>query len=400
MLFKNRSNAECAPGHHDTIAVRRRDPTYPSIMIATAARRRTPRAIHRAVQRALSSSSSTTTSTATGAAEAAAARAVTPALADAFYSNGFVVLPQVFNFAADGLGARLKKRLERMFSGDFETGVYPDEWHWRAGLSLPDAPREICNGWKSDRLVASVVLSEVLGAVATRLMARHGWTGARVAQDDVLWKPAGAGEVAYHQDSAYISRQFVPRENNSVTLWVALDDADAANGAVEYAPGSHAWQQPQEGRSNEQQQEEELEATTSAFHGHDGNFRAHAVAAATAAGAPAPAWESPDVPSGAVLVHHQDAWHGSGPNTTADRPRRSLVVHLLRDDVRFADAHASDYLRHPGAAGAANYIYARYKRLGDDALDEAFFPTTYREGGGRADFLEGYCSTVPPLCGD
>ena len=90
----------------------------------------------------------------------------------------------------------------------------------------------------------------------------------------------------------------------------------------------------------------------------------------------------------------------SGPNTTADRPRRSLVVHLLRDDVRFADAHASDYLRHPGAAGAANYIYARYKRLGDDALDEAFFPTTYREGGGRADFLEGYCSTVPPLCGD
>ena len=122
--------------------------------------------------------------------------------------------------------------------------------------------------------------------------------------------------------------------------------------------------------------------------------------AAAAAGAPAPAWESPDVPSGAVLVHHQDAWHGSGPNTTADRPRRSLVVHLLRDDVRFADAHASDYLRHPGAAGAANYIYARYKRLGDDALDEAFFPTTYREGGGRADFLEGYCSTVPPLCGD
>ena len=75
------------------------------------------------------------------------------------------------------------------------------------------------------------------------------------------------------------------------------------------------------------------------------------------------------MPRGAVLCHHQDAWHGTGPNATADRPRRSLVVHLLRDAVAFEDADASDYLRHPGAPGAANYIYARYKRLGEAALD-------------------------------
>ena len=36
----------------------------------------------------------------------------------------------------------------------------------------------------------------------------------------------GAGGVGYHQDSAYISDQFEPRDENSVTVWIALDDAD------------------------------------------------------------------------------------------------------------------------------------------------------------------------------
>ena len=39
-------------------------------------------------------------------------------------------------------------------------------------------------------------------------------------------------------DSAYISRQFCPSSNNSVTVWIALDDADEERGIVEYAPGS------------------------------------------------------------------------------------------------------------------------------------------------------------------
>ena len=30
----------------------------------------------------------------------------------------------------------------------YTAGVYPDEWHWREGISRHDAPREICNGWK------------------------------------------------------------------------------------------------------------------------------------------------------------------------------------------------------------------------------------------------------------
>ena len=63
-----------------------------------------------------------------------------------------------------------------------------------------------------------------------------GWPGARLAQDDVLWKPAGAAGVAFHTDGFYISDNFVPRDDNSVTVWIALDDADETSGVVSYAP--------------------------------------------------------------------------------------------------------------------------------------------------------------------
>lgn len=55
--------------------------------------------------------------------------------------------------------------------------------------------------------MAAVVLSEGLGRLAASLA---GWDSARIAQDDVVWKPPGSGPVAFHQDSAYISLQFVP----------------------------------------------------------------------------------------------------------------------------------------------------------------------------------------------
>jgi ectoine hydroxylase-related dioxygenase (phytanoyl-CoA dioxygenase family) len=37
--------------------------------------------------------------------------------------------------------------------------------------------------------------------------------------------------VALTQDSAYISSCFIPEENNSVTVWIALDDVDAESGS-------------------------------------------------------------------------------------------------------------------------------------------------------------------------
>ena len=53
-----------------------------------------------------------------------------------FWREGFVVRRGVLSRAD---AAALASHYEALFSGAFPTGTYPDEWHWRAGISLPDA---------------------------------------------------------------------------------------------------------------------------------------------------------------------------------------------------------------------------------------------------------------------
>ena len=127
---------------------------------------------------------------------------------------------------------RIKSQLPKLFRGEFDTGIYPDEWHWREGISLPNAAREMCNSWKSNRCIASVVLNKELGEFVAKVM---GWESVRIAQDDLVWKPPSSScaddnkkqhtitridTVGFHQDSAYISVQFEPYENNSLTVWM------------------------------------------------------------------------------------------------------------------------------------------------------------------------------------
>lgn len=61
-----------------------------------------------------------------------------------FQANGFVIVERVLD--EDRIAA-LRERFPKLFAGQFETGVYPDEWYWREGMSLPDVtfgkPRRI-----------------------------------------------------------------------------------------------------------------------------------------------------------------------------------------------------------------------------------------------------------------
>ena len=250
---------------------------------------------------------------------------------------------------------KVRARLPRLFRGEFDTGNYPDEWHWREGISKDNAAREICNAWKSDRtIIASVVLNEDLGRLVANVM---GWDSVRIAQDDVVWKPPSAHHqnrpqktqridtVGFHQDSAYISAQFEPYENNSVTVWMALDDADEENGCVEYAVGSHKWrpllhfagaiETQKQGEPNGNGSE------ISSFHSADeSSYRKGIVAAASLAGCdnPLKLIETAPVKEGHAIFHHQDAWHGSGPNSSFSRHRRALVGHYIRGDVTFDES--------------------------------------------------------------
>ena len=46
-----------------------------------------------------------------------------------------------------------------------------------------------------------------------------------------------------------------------------------------------------------------------------------------------------------------------------------------------------------------SYIYNRYKRVGDETMDESFFPILWRRDGYRTPFLEAYVKQEPAARG-
>eukprot|EP01104_Vermistella_antarctica_P013689 TRINITY_DN4184_c0_g1_i3.p1 TRINITY_DN4184_c0_g1~~TRINITY_DN4184_c0_g1_i3.p1 ORF type:complete len:217 (+),score=20.84 TRINITY_DN4184_c0_g1_i3:143-793(+) len=157
----------------------------------------------------------------------------TPADIEHFRRCGFLFLTDVLPVHACDL---VVSRFEGMFKGDFETGVYPDEWHWREGISKENVTREICNAWKSDRTAISpIVLSSTLGKIVAEV---KGWKGVRLGQDDIFWKPpGGTKELCFHQDTPY----FPITPADVLTVWIALDDTSREVGTLEYVAGSHLW---------------------------------------------------------------------------------------------------------------------------------------------------------------
>jgi hypothetical protein len=79
---------------------------------------------------------------------------------DRFNEDGFVVVENVLDKVTIGAG---RDRFPKLFRGEFETSLMPDEWNWREGRDAEDLTRQICNGWKSDRVIASIVLRSDVG---------------------------------------------------------------------------------------------------------------------------------------------------------------------------------------------------------------------------------------------
>jgi phytanoyl-CoA hydroxylase len=82
---------------------------------------------------------------------------ITPGQIEQFRADGFIILRE---FLSPEEIQHARARFQPLFRGEFETGLYPDEWNWRENRDPPDRTRQICNGWKSDRTIARVVLAE------------------------------------------------------------------------------------------------------------------------------------------------------------------------------------------------------------------------------------------------
>ena len=115
-----------------------------------------------------------------------------------FRRDGFLIIER---FLSEDRVAALGERFPKLFAGKFDTGIYPDEWYWREGMSLPDVTRHMANAWKADLTVAKLALSADVGRTAAQLA---GWSGARLGQDTIWWKVPRTKPVAYHQDSSFM----------------------------------------------------------------------------------------------------------------------------------------------------------------------------------------------------
>jgi ectoine hydroxylase-related dioxygenase (phytanoyl-CoA dioxygenase family) len=268
---------------------------------------------------------------------------------ETFHRDGFLIIEEGF-ISASAIEA-LRESFDRLFAGEYATGIQPDEVNWKAGRDPEDRTRQICNGWRADDTIAAQVLSERTGRIAAQLT---GWGGARMLQDNCLWKPPGARSLGMHQDGSFAD-YLVPPE--MITCWVALDDTHAEGGTIEYTRGSHRWPKLPPDRGSFHAPEDWLAPVRSA----------------------APAGEKPElvpvvVKAGGCSFHHSLTFHGSGTNE-ASTHRRAVVSHLVAAHTRF----------HPTNV---DQTYSRYRRRCDLSMDESFFPVLYDETGGRTSWLE------------
>ena len=92
-------------------------------------------------------------------------------LIEEFNENGFLILDQFIDL--DWID-KLKSKFEPLFKGEFESGIEPDEWNWKFGKDPEDVTRQICNGWKSDKLIKEIVCHPIVGEACSRLMSWNG----------------------------------------------------------------------------------------------------------------------------------------------------------------------------------------------------------------------------------
>lgn len=140
-------------------------------------------------------------------------------------------------------------------------------------------------------------------------------------QDNLFYKPpAVGGESLWHQDNIWWHAD----PPDMLTIWIALDDADASNGGVRYIPGSH-------GRLIEHTlpQTDPMGITYNMLD-------AKKLDVGRAVGFV--------VPTGSAVMHHCLTPHGS-PDNRSDRPRRGYTVTLSRAGLTSRDTAAMPVLR-------------------------------------------------------
>ena len=130
------------------------------------------------------------------------------------------------------------------------------------------------------------------------------------------FKPPGARGQAFHQDNFYLK----VKPGTCCAVWIACDRTDAENGGLSVVPGTHELgivcpEESERGSSFAKELVRPPEGFTPIL---------------------------PELEPGDALVFHGNLIHGSQPNTSRDRFRRSLICHFV--PLSTIECHPSDEL--------------------------------------------------------
>jgi ectoine hydroxylase-related dioxygenase (phytanoyl-CoA dioxygenase family) len=221
-----------------------------------------------------------------------------------YAEDGFWLAPRLFD--RDEI-ERFRAATARVVAGDYLGNRPPT-------LCLPLRPsehdlRKIDNAWWADPDLAALATDRRLAEIAAALLDAP---AVRLWQDQLLYKPPGDSQsttIGWHQDWA--SWDTVASRDAFVTAWVAFDDTDTGNGAMQMIPGSHHW---------------------GLVPGGSNFFATDRDAQLAGLGDRDVDPISMVMQAGQVSFHHPLTFHGSGANTS-DRLRRSLAVHFVDGSV-------------------------------------------------------------------
>ena len=252
-----------------------------------------------------------------------------------FQKYGFLKLE---NFLDKKFVKKIKKNFFKVFKGKYNTGLQPDKIKWSKNDILVKSPRQLCNVWKSDFELKSLILNENIGRISAQLT---GWNGIKICQDSLYWVPPKCGGVGMHQDNSY---QDWHLPGKTITCWISLSDLSLNSSGIEYLVGSHKTKITKpikiffSGKKYKYTTKSKLLK----------NFKSEVITGK----------------AGTVVFHHGNIWHGSNINLS-NKSRFSISIHMIPSNSKF-----SNKFKHPQ--------YSRYKFNNSLKMDESFFPTTYK----------------------
>lgn len=223
--------------------------------------------------------------------------------AAAFERDGYVGgVPLLTDAQVEALRAELAELMTPGHAGEELWYEYHSNESSTDGMRLFHA----LGAWRLRPALHDVLFNPPFVRAAERLLGGP----VRFWHDQLFCKPArDGGVVAWHQDYSYWTRT-APMQH--LTCWIGLDNSTEENGCVHYVPGSHRWP---------------LLPTTELAGGMDA-IRGVLTEEQLAAFQPVAC----EMPAGHGSFHHPLMLHGSYENRS-ERPRRALVINVVRDGV-------------------------------------------------------------------